>query len=63
MDWFHDHPVEFALMATAWDPDALPRADMVKLSAAYFVVSERTVRRWLAAVLLEPVSGSPEGKS
>jgi len=57
------YPVEFALMATAWDPDVLPRADMVKLSAAYFVVSERTVRRWLAAVLLEPVSGSPEGKN
>jgi hypothetical protein len=43
-------PAEFVAMATAWDPIELDRADMVKLSAAYFDVSTRTVRRWLSAV-------------
>jgi hypothetical protein len=51
-------PQEFADMATAWDPIELDRADMVKLSAAYFGTSTRTARRWLAAVLNEPTSGA-----
>jgi hypothetical protein len=51
-------PREFADMVTAWDPGQVTRADMVKLSAAHFGVSARTVRRWLAGCLNEPVSGS-----
>ncbi len=54
------YPQEFADMVGAWNPAALDRADMVKLSAAYFDVSARTARRWLAAVLNEPVSGPPQ---
>lgn len=54
------YPAEFAVMATAWNPAELDRADMIKLSAAYFGVSDRTARRWLAACLNEPVSGPPE---
>jgi len=53
-------PAEFVAMATAWDPIELDRADMVKLSAAYFDVSARTARRWLAAVTGAPMSGPPE---
>lgn len=52
-------PQEFMDMVAAWDPSALKRADMVKLSAVYFQVSTRTARRWLAASLGEPVSGPP----
>jgi len=43
-------PEEFVAMVKAWDVDALSRADMVRLSAAYFGVSTRTVRRWLATL-------------
>lgn len=51
-------PDEFVAMVTlAWDPSALPRADMVALSAAHFGVSTRTVRRWLA-LINEPISGT-----
>jgi hypothetical protein len=53
-------PQEFTDMAAAWDPGQLARADMVKLSAAHFGVSTRTVRRWLAACLNEPISGQPQ---
>lgn len=52
-------PPEFADMVSAWQPDQLPRADMVKLSAAYFDVSTRTASRWLARLNNEPVSGPP----
>jgi len=41
-------PQEFLDMVKAWDPAALSRADMVRLSAAHFDVSTRTIRRWLA---------------
>lgn len=51
-------PQEFADLAAAWDPIELDRADMVKLSAAYFEVSARTARRWLAGVLNEPTSSA-----
>ena len=53
-------PEEFVSMAAAWDPIELERADMVKLSAAYFDVSTRTARRWLSAVTGTPMSGAPE---
>jgi hypothetical protein len=53
-------PAEFVAMVTAWDPIELDRADLVKLSAAYFDVSARTARRWLAAVTGAPMSGPPE---
>ncbi len=53
-------PAEFVSMAAAWDPIELDRADMVKLSAAYFGVSDRTARRWLSAVTGAPMSGPPE---
>lgn len=51
-------PMAFSALVLAWEPDQLERADMVKLSAAYFGVSTRTVRRWLAAALNEPISGA-----
>jgi hypothetical protein len=53
-------PAEFLAMAAAWDPIELDRADMVKLSAAYFGVSDRTARRWLAAVTGAPTPWAPE---
>jgi hypothetical protein len=53
-------PAEFMVYAASWDPIELDRADMVKLSAAYFQVSDRTARRWLAAVTGAPMSGPPE---
>jgi len=47
-------PAEFLELAAAWAvADALPRADMVKLSASYFGVSTRTASRWLAATRKE----------
>lgn len=52
-------PPEFADMVSAWQPDQLPRADLVKLSAAYFGVSTRSASRWLARLNNEPVSGPP----
>jgi hypothetical protein len=55
------YPQEFADMVTAWSPDQLPRADLVKLSAAYYGVSTRTASRWLSALTGQPVSGPPEG--
>lgn len=54
------YPAEFADMMAAWDTSALDRADVIKLSAAHFDVSARTVRRWLAAYTGQPVSGPPE---
>jgi hypothetical protein len=51
-------PEEFVAMSAAWDPIELDRADMVKLSAAYFDVSTRTARRWLSAVTGTPTSGA-----
>jgi len=53
-------PAEFVAMVTAWNPIELDRADMVKLSAAYFGVSDRTARRWLSAVTGAPMSGAPD---
>jgi len=53
-------PDEFLVYAANWDPIELDRADMVKLSAAYFGVSDRTARRWLSAVTGTPMSGPPE---
>lgn len=47
-------PAEFLAMAAAWDPARLARADMIRLSAAYFGVSERTARRWLVASIPSP---------
>jgi hypothetical protein len=52
------YPAEFADMAASWDPTHLDRADMVKLSAAWFGVSTRTIRRWLSAATGEPISGA-----
>jgi hypothetical protein len=51
-------PPEFADMVSAWDPSALRRADMVRLSAAYLGVTERTIRRYLSALGVQPVSGA-----
>lgn len=55
------YPAEFADYVQAWDQDVLPRPDFVWLTAGHFSVSTRTARRWLAAVLNEPVSAPPEG--
>ena len=51
-------PAEFADMVGAWEPSALSRADMVKLSATHFGVSTRTASRWLNVVTGQPVSGT-----
>lgn len=44
-------PEEFAAIAGTWDMyEPMSRADMIKMSAAYFEVHPRTVRRWLFAL-------------
>lgn len=54
------YPAEFADIVAAWDPATIKRADVVKQAAERFNVSTRTVRRWLAAVTGQPVSGPPQ---